>query len=100
MLEQEFKSKWLVALRSGEYKQIRERLKTDNGHCCLGVGLEIKGLASADNLINEWSFNSIQSSVDLQNALGISGEEQTKLVELNDSGKPFSEIADYIESNL
>lgn len=37
MMKQEVKKKWIKALRSGEYKQTRERLKDNKGYCCLGV---------------------------------------------------------------
>jgi hypothetical protein len=30
-------TKWLKALRSGEYRQTKEVLKSDEGFCCLGV---------------------------------------------------------------
>lgn len=34
--------KWAAALRSGEFKQGRGRLRTsDGGHCCLGVACEL-----------------------------------------------------------
>lgn len=33
----EWKAKWVAALRSGEYKQTREFLRTSTGFCCLGV---------------------------------------------------------------
>jgi len=33
--------KWVAALRSGEYKQIQNRLGDPNGHCCLGVACEV-----------------------------------------------------------
>lgn len=33
----EVKSKWVQALRSGEYKQGTHVLKHDNAYCCLGV---------------------------------------------------------------
>ena len=45
MMDQEFKAKWVEALRSGEYKQGRGYLKvTENGearYCCLGVACEL-----------------------------------------------------------
>ena len=31
------KDMWLTALRSGEYKQGKHQLRTDNKFCCLGV---------------------------------------------------------------
>lgn len=49
-LKPKWKKKWLEALRSGEYKQGRRRLKTklSDGsyeYCCLGVLCEITGLS-------------------------------------------------------
>lgn len=32
---------WVRALRSGEFKQTKEKLRDDTGHCCLGVACEI-----------------------------------------------------------
>jgi hypothetical protein len=37
----EVKAKWLEALRSGEYNQGRNKLRTAEGLCCLGVLCEI-----------------------------------------------------------
>lgn len=34
---------WVRALRSGEYKQATDALKTENGYCCLGVLCDIQG---------------------------------------------------------
>jgi hypothetical protein len=36
-MKEEWKDKWVKALRSGEYKQGRERLRSGNQFCCLGV---------------------------------------------------------------
>lgn len=35
------KKKWVAALRSGEYKQCRGRLKRGDSYCCLGVLREL-----------------------------------------------------------
>lgn len=41
-MKPEIKSKWLSALRSGDYKQVDGQLnKGDEGFCCLGVLCEI-----------------------------------------------------------
>jgi hypothetical protein len=37
----ELKENWLSALKSGKYIQDSGQLKTQNGHCCLGVLAEI-----------------------------------------------------------
>ena len=39
----EFKDKWLVALRSGDYKQGIGYLRKGDKYCCLGVAAEISG---------------------------------------------------------
>lgn len=46
------KEKWINALRSGEYKQGREKLRSPNGYCCLGV---LCDLYSKEKEI-EWTF--------------------------------------------
>lgn len=40
---QEFKTKWLEALRSGKYEQAHRFLRVGNAFCCLGVACEISG---------------------------------------------------------
>lgn len=36
-MNQEIKQKWVEALESGKYKQGKGRLKSDDAYCCLGV---------------------------------------------------------------
>ena len=50
-MQTELKIKWLEALRSGKYGQIKENLRsldeTENvGYCCLGVLCDISGIGS------------------------------------------------------
>lgn len=40
-MKEDIKRRWLKALRSGEYKQSRTYLKSENGFCCLGVLCDI-----------------------------------------------------------
>lgn len=42
-LHPEVKELWLEALRSGEYEQARETIRTATGWCCLGVLCEAIG---------------------------------------------------------
>ncbi len=51
MMNPEVKSKWLAALRSGEYKQAKGLLRDHQGYCCLGVLQDI--FQKEHNL--EWS---------------------------------------------
>lgn len=99
--------KWIAALRSGEYKQAKKHLRTEEGFCCLGVLCDIyakEGLGqwnedfgrddnSPPELVLEW--------VGLKNCEGRyhrNDETTTYLTVDNDSrGKTFSEIADIIE---
>ena len=36
-MKKEIADKWVEALRSGEYKQAKERLQSEDSLCCLGV---------------------------------------------------------------
>ena len=59
-IESEFKKKWLLALRSDNYRQIKSHLGDgSNGRCCLGVGADIAGVYS---YIPDTSFNGRPSS--------------------------------------
>lgn len=99
-LPQEFKEKWVAALKSGDYKQGKMRLhnQEENTYCCLGVLCAITGVESSrDEYI--WGFPEEQIPVMLQG--NRSNPVVNNLVRMNDRyGKSFSEIADYIEQNL
>ena len=124
-MNKEIKEKWVKALRSGEYRQGRGYLrkeKNDNpnkfNYCCLGVlvnevleGEWYYALDSAYgfnpifNIINEINAPSF-ASIELipepiaLNKLSITMEQQKTLAGMNDKGKTFEEIADWIEENL
>lgn len=40
-MNEERKKEWVEALRSGEYEQTRNWLRTTDGHCCLGVACDL-----------------------------------------------------------
>lgn len=102
--------KWLVALRSGEYKQGRFDLRVgSNKFCCLGVLCDISGLG-------EWVKNAYLGCTGtlptevcnwaglIASSPGFHGEgecdawhRKTRLTALNDEGMGFDEIADVIE---
>lgn len=117
----DIKSQWLTALRSGEYGQGRGVLRDEfDNFCCLGV---LCDLASQDG-VGEWeiipgrNYNRFvgkgrQASVsfppgwvlewagiDNDGYIGqffpVDGEEAS-LVDLNDDGMSFTQIADVIE---
>lgn len=106
MITKEQKDAWLKALRSGDYEQGKLGLCNDLGqYCCLGVACEVLGLGF-DKLhttlkgfhptkerpfqTDYWFGEATISQMDiLQHA-----------AKLNDDGKDFDEIADYLERNL
>lgn len=64
---------WVKALKSGQYKPVTRQLKTDAGHCCLGVLCEIEGVESTRNELGYWRFGT-ESEVlprELSERLGI-----------------------------
>jgi hypothetical protein len=53
-MNQEIKTKWTAALRSGEYKQAHFALNVDGGMCCLGVLCDLYRKEHPDG--PDWEF--------------------------------------------
>jgi hypothetical protein len=97
-LDPDFKAKWVAALRSGEYKQNTDGTlynRNECSHCCLAVAIELLGHSFKDNFKEADDYKHLPISI--QYCEGKAGDH---LVSMNDSGKSFEEIADYIEANL
>ena len=110
----EIKKQWVEALRSGEYKQTQQKLRDDNGFCCLGVLCDLHakaGLGHWDE--NSWYYKCKDSEfMEAKNYLPnpviqwavVDSENPSinsaRLANLNDDHKSFAEIADLIEANL
>lgn len=126
----EIKTKWLEALRSGEYKQGKNMLRHEDTFCCLGVLCDIHSKETG----NQWKFVpesegegiwKEQKHYDYLNCTqflptvvsewaGLTGEsmgyqnagvflnegKQEHLSTLNDEGKSFDAIADVIEKHI
>lgn len=108
-------SKWVAALRSGEYPQGQNMLKSRSGdYCCLGVLCEIhpdvvfheEETASPNtqyiySAVHKGDMeNRIQTQLpeSLEKELGISSGLMAKVMEMNDlDGANFNQIADVIE---
>jgi hypothetical protein len=114
-MDQELKAKWIAALRSGNYTQARETLRSDDrGYCCLGVLLEVSCLGEWEgscyrlrNADDEYSPTIESDLGSRREQFGLSREQHNTLVHMNDgdkawTGNPqsFDAIADYIEKNL
>jgi len=114
LMNQELKTKWVNALRSGEYKQTtgcleRKRGGKPIGNCCLGVLCHIAGI---DYIKDEYDRTFFACGiVTIQepylNKLGLSKVERDCLINMNDGEEElkiprhtFSEIADYIEEHI
>lgn len=98
----EWKAKWVAALRSGEYKQISGQLRNAAGHCCLGVLCDISGAGgwSDNNYIAADDERSGSLPFGVLDLTDISFADERRLADMNDSGATFAEIADYIEKSL
>lgn len=98
-MKPEIKTKWIAALRSGEYQQVQQDLHNDEGYCCLGVlqsvlAQELIELPADDGD----SFLKVEPCLELT---GLTFTDQKTLWRMNDDDeKSFDEIADYIEQNL
>jgi hypothetical protein len=93
----EIKAKWVAALRSGEYKQIKGNLKTSSGYCCLGVLCEIDDIEFVESNV---SGDGPNASVYTYLNMFVGPKNSDTCIKMNDNGKSFNEIADWIEANL
>lgn len=107
MITKEQFDAWLIALRSGDYKQGVGRLcrVDDEGneeYCCLGVLAEVIGMDKDDSLpirmyaVPGNTFTLTCSAARLAVSI-LSDNVQTVLSQWNDNGRNFADIADEIE---
>lgn len=109
------KEAWLKALRSGDYKQGRQALRIGDGkaskYCCLGVLCDLGEKKAWEDLYynGEYGYSSGKGMQNLSQ--GYINESLAKkmtldpivaydLAQMNDDGKSFAQIADWIEENL
>jgi hypothetical protein len=107
----DLKTRWLAALRSGEYKQTKEYLRTPDGFCCLGVLCDLydptvwDSVRDADDDHNyNYNFTSIGRSSfetlppsEIAELVDLTEDDCNALAGLNDEGMSFKQIADIIE---
>ena len=113
-LPPKFKTKWLKALRSGEYEQTTGSLCDNGAYCCIGIAGKVQGI-SDKVLHNNGLFNADYFSNNLDrikkvipNALigTVSNNSLLeRLVDMNDGPgslkkRSFKQIANWIERNL
>lgn len=108
-LPKEFAEKWVAALRGGEYEQTQSHLQYGGAYCCLGVACRLVG-AKDEQLTNvSWIKFSKENDYSFKKnyaflkripdqLIGIRRESNLvyELSSMNDNGKTFAEIADWI----
>jgi hypothetical protein len=109
-MDAEIKTKWVEALRSGNYKQTKAGLRKGDNFCCLGVLCDVVSPEGWTDKVNNLGYtdfvfegrhNDCELPAPLREKLDLSGNQTMDLIQLNDTySKPFTEIADYIEKNL
>jgi hypothetical protein len=111
MMNPVVKKKWIAALRSGKWTQGRWRLgrmkSSGREHCCLGVLCElaaVEGVAKIGVDGDTWTYDlrttNLPERVTNWANLSLESEHVGTLIGMNDSGEPFTKIADYIEEHL
>lgn len=113
-MDPEIKAEWVAALRSGQYKQGKDYLRTEgDAYCCLGVLCDIAGTHGVGSWGDQGYFNSKDLSegdnvvlpefVMAWAGLDSSNPEIGKFYSCasrNDTGSSFAEIADMIDEYL
>jgi hypothetical protein len=105
-MNQSIKQLWVAALRSGDYQQAKGRLRaSNNSFCCLGVLCNLHAMARPEFAQHEkrklsYDGDKELPSLRVRNWSGVSVGEMHRLAELNDYGRSFGEIADFIERTL
>ena len=102
---------WIAALRGGQYRQTKDRLRDEDGYCCLGVACDVSDLGVWK--LNFYAKHTYATPTDppaaatlpesVREALGITTNDADRqflisLMKRNDRGDTFEEIANYIES--
>jgi hypothetical protein len=108
MMDTKIKKQWVKALRSGEYNQTSMALartedgETITGFCCLGVLAHECVPEPWERTDHPWYPEELTLPRELKTfeELGLDRRTHGILTTMNDEGKTFDEIADWIEENL
>ena len=74
-MDQEIRKQWTAALRSGEYSQSTQYLRTNNGFCCLGVLCDLYDKTEKPKI--GWETN-----IDQEFSFGAQRDDQTLPTEI------------------
>jgi hypothetical protein len=105
MMEPTIKKQWVKALRSGAFKQTKNKLCRNGRFCCLGVLATLHPAVDSPTdkemikLLSMAEENGMPHD-DVLEWAGLKPQEACLLATKNDDGHTFPEIADYIEATL
>jgi len=94
--------KWVVALKSGKYKQARSRLKNGDNYCCLGVLCNLYEEETGDEGWENYKVlpPQVRDWAGMQTNDGTYGDTK-RLTRDNDTlRKSFTKIANIIKENV
>ncbi len=102
-------TKWIAALRSGEYAQDRSQLKSARGYCCLGVACVVLGLDFRRTPLGAYETKGRETAelpysamvtlgLDSKSGHPVGGGIGRTLAKMNDDGESFAYIADVLET--
>ena len=101
------KNKWVGALRSSDYEQGRQQLCDGERFCALGVLCDTLGLGFSVLSDGRRAYRDRDGYRDsrvfpmhVSEEIGLAGIEISDIAKMNDEGRTFGEIADYIEREL
>lgn len=104
-MDQKIKRKWVEALRSGNYKQVKQKLRTSEGFCCLGVLCDVVDSTKwVKNPFGTNFFHSGWSGIlpqDIMEMAKLDKEDAQILMDANDCEDwSFDDIATYVDIML
>ena len=95
----------IIRQRGTKYKQGKNKLKGENGHCCLGVLCELSGIkyngdrSFEPKEVSKWAGFKDYGGSPLKKKYKTIEEMSDRLYKLNDFGLSFKQIANIIEKN-
>lgn len=118
--QREAQKAWVAALRSGEFNQAQGALydAEQDGYCCLGVACKISpvdldndvlatygsiGSGLTEQAVSEWTATGRKEAHAIFSVgrwVGLTSDQEDRLIQLNDNGHDFNRIADEIEGWL
>ncbi len=102
--KEELRRAWLEALRGPDYQQTQGGLRTGLAFCCLGVLCDLydHDQWEPDKAFDGYYYLNHAGTLpsDVSKAVGLDSHgylTESELIKMNDNGKTFPEIADYLE---